>query len=68
MRDVEGVATDGDMQRLSVRWPAWHARLANFLMDDPLHALRGQLGARLAELDRGSPQADLFPLPLAGEG
>ena len=63
LRDVEGVATDGDMQRLSVRWPAWHARLANFLMEDPLHALRAQLGARLAELDRGSPQQDLFAPP-----
>ena len=58
--DAEGVAADGDMPRLSVRWPAWHARLANFLMEDPLHALRAQLGARLAELDRGSPQQDLF--------
>lgn len=64
LRDAEGVATDGDMQRLSVRWPAWHARLANFLMEDPLHALRAQLGARLEALDRGSPQQDLFaPLP-----
>ena len=48
------------MDRLSVRWPAWHARLAQFLMDDPLHALRTQLGVRLAELDSGSPQQDLF--------
>jgi hypothetical protein len=68
LRDAEGIAADGDMERLSVRWPAWHARLAQFLMDDPLHALRAQLGARLAELDRGSPQAELFPLPPAGEG
>lgn len=63
LRDAEGVASDGDMQRLSVRWPAWHARLANFLMADPLHALRAQLGARLADLDRGSPQQDLFAPP-----
>ncbi len=48
------------MDRLSVRWPAWHARLANFLMDDPIRALRGQLDARLAALDSGSPQQDLF--------
>ncbi len=60
LRDVEGVPFDGDMDRLSVRWPAWHARLAQFLMDDPLHALRTQLGVRLAELDSGSPQQDLF--------
>ena len=60
LRDGEGVPVDGDMDRLSVRWPAWHARLAQFLMDDPLHALRAQLGARLAQLDSGSPQQDLF--------
>ena len=60
LRDSEGAPADGDMDRLSVRWPAWHARLAQFLMDDPLHALRAQLVARLAELDAGSPQQDLF--------
>ena len=60
LRDVEGVPFDGDMDRLSVRWPAWHARLAQFLMVDPLHALRAQLGTQLADLDSGSPQADLF--------
>ena len=60
LRDIEGIPFDGDMERLSVRWPAWHARLAQFLMDDPLHALRGQLATRLATLDHGSPQQDLF--------
>lgn len=60
LRDAEGLASDGDMDRLSVRWPGWHARLAQFLMDDPLHGLRAQLGVRLAELDSGSPQQDLF--------
>ncbi|HWS78328.1 MAG TPA: glycosyltransferase [Thermomonas sp.] len=60
LREAEGVPVDGDMDRLSVRWPAWHARLAQFLMDDPLHALRAQLGTRLAQLDSGSPQQDLF--------
>ena len=68
LRDGEGLPFDGDMDRLSVRWPAWHARLAQFLMADPLHALRAQLATRLTQLDAGSPQADLFPLPLAGEG
>ncbi len=62
--DVEGIPFDGDMDRLSVRWPAWHARLAQFLMDDPLHDLRArlaaQLAAQLAGLDRGSLQQDLF--------
>ena len=60
LRDAEGGPLDGDMDRLSVRWPAWHARLAQFLMDDPLHALRAQLGMRLAGLERGSVQQDLF--------
>jgi len=60
LRDMEGAPFDGDMDRLSVRWPAWHARLANFLMEDPLHGLRARLGTRLAELDAGSPQQDLF--------
>lgn len=66
-RDVEGQPAEGDMDALSVRWPAWHAQLAHFLMDDPLRGLRRQLDTRLAELDLGSPQADLFPLPPAGE-
>lgn len=60
LRDVEGAPFDGDMDRLSVRWPAWHARLAQCLMDDPLRGLRAQLGVRLAQLDAGSPQQDLF--------
>ncbi|MEO5962372.1 MAG: glycosyltransferase [Thermomonas sp.] len=63
LRANEGHALDGDMQRLSVRWPAWHARLAHFLMDDPLAGVRAQLGERLASLDSGSPQPDLFALP-----
>lgn len=71
LRDDEGHPFAGDMDRLSVRWPGWHARLAQCLMDDPLQALRVELTQRLAALDGldlGSPQADLFPLPLAGEG
>ena len=60
LRAGEGHALDGDMERLSVRWPGWHARLAQFLMEDPLHALRMQLGAELAQFERGSPQRDLF--------
>lgn len=69
LRDGEGHPVEGDMDRLSVRWPSWHARLAQCLMDDPLQALRLELGQRLASLDRRvglereSPQADLFPLP-----
>ena len=68
LREVEGVPADGDMDALSVRWPAWHAQLAHFLMDDPLRALRARLGTRVVERDTGSPQADLFPLPPTGEG
>ena len=63
LRDIEGAAQDDDMQRLSVRWPNWHARLAHFLMEDPLHGLRGELRQRLARLDAGSPQQDLFAAP-----
>ena len=60
LRNDEGHAQVGDMDRLSVRWPAWHARLANFLMDDPLRGLRTQLQETLVGLDSGSPQPDLF--------
>ena len=63
LRDNEGRSSDGDMDRLSVRWPAWHARLASCLMDDPLRGLRMQLQGTLARLDSGSPQSDLFALP-----
>ena len=59
-RDVEGVPSDGDMAALSVRWPAWHARLAHFLMDDPLRLLRERMGVALARLDGAPPQPDLF--------
>ncbi|RZL91492.1 MAG: glycosyltransferase, partial [Variovorax sp.] len=60
LRDDEGRAADEDMDRLSVRWPAWHAQLANFLMHDPLQAMRRQLAAELAGLDHAPPQPDLF--------
>lgn len=60
LRAAEGVPSDGDMDTLSVRWPAWHARIAQCLMDDPQRALREQLGDALARLQRLPPQADLF--------
>ncbi|MEG2940859.1 MAG: glycosyltransferase [Thermomonas sp.] len=63
LRDVEGLPSDGDMDMLSVRWPAWHARLANVLMDDPLRALRERLVQSLAQADDPPPQADLFADP-----
>ncbi|HSD17063.1 MAG TPA: glycosyltransferase [Thermomonas sp.] len=59
-RGVEGLPADGDMDALSVRWPAWHAQLAHFLMDDPLRALRERMGDALARLDSVPPQPDLF--------
>lgn len=61
LRDDEGHPVAGDMDRLSVRWPGWHARLAQCLMHDPLQELRKQLHDTLAGLDTSSPQADLFP-------
>src|SRR5690606_35239107 len=36
-RGGEGGPYDGDMDALAVRWPAWHQRLATFLMHDPVH-------------------------------
>lgn len=56
----EGAMIDGDADALAVRWPGWHARLANFLMRDPLHALRVRLTERCAELERADGQHDLF--------
>ena len=63
LREREDLPADGDMDALAVRWPGWHARLANFLMDDPLYARREQLGKELARLRRLPPQADLFAAP-----
>ena len=60
LRNVEGVPTDGDMEALSVRWPAWHAQLAHFLTDDPLRPLRERLGETLARHEGAPPQPDLF--------
>jgi hypothetical protein len=59
-RQHEGAMIDGDVDALAVRWPGWHARLANFLMRDPLHLLRTRLTERCAELDRADSQHDLF--------
>ena len=41
------------------RWPAWHPRLAAFLMDDPLAALREELSRRHAEAGGPAAQAQL---------
>ena len=40
MRRTRARPADGDLDALAARWPGWHARLAGFLMDDPLHAAR----------------------------
>ncbi|QNN71594.1 glycosyltransferase family 2 protein [Thermomonas carbonis] len=60
LREVEGKPAEGDMDALSVRWPAWHAQLAHFLMDDPLRALRERMAEALAGDDGTPPQPDLF--------
>lgn len=59
-RRGEGVPADGDMDRLAVRWPDWHARLAQFLMQDPLRGTREQLSRLLATLAPSDLQGDLF--------
>ncbi|MCC8362549.1 glycosyltransferase [Lysobacter sp. A6] len=59
-RPGEGLPDDGDMDALAARWPAWHARLAQFLMDDPLRAVREDLQSTLATLGPPAPQRELF--------
>ncbi|HEY0660785.1 MAG TPA: glycosyltransferase [Lysobacter sp.] len=59
-RRAEGVPFDGDLDALAVRWPDWHARLAGFLMGDPLREARTQLGALLASVGPPDVQRDLF--------
>jgi hypothetical protein len=59
-RGGEGGPADGDLDALAARWPAWHARLASFLMDDPLHGTRAALTAALAQAEPRSPQRELF--------
>jgi len=49
MRGGEGGPADGDLDALAVRWPAWHARLADFLMHDPLAHAREELRTRYAD-------------------
>ena len=56
----EGVPCDGDLDVIAARWPAWHARVANFLMDDPLRATRAQLEHLVAAIGPPDAQGDLF--------
>ncbi len=59
-RGGEGVPADGDLDLLASRWPAWHARLAEFLMQDPLYAQRDRLHSLYAEVGPLEPQRELF--------
>ena len=65
-RGGEGGPDEGDLDALAARWPAWHSRLAGFLMHDPLHDAREHLQVLHAQL-RHSPQHDLFAAPVAAE-
>ncbi|MGY1410168.1 MULTISPECIES: glycosyltransferase family 2 protein [unclassified Luteimonas] len=62
-RGGEGGPADGDMDALGARWPGWHPRLANFLMDDPLRQVREQLVQRNADAEGPRLQQELFPVP-----
>ncbi|MGN6224458.1 glycosyltransferase family 2 protein [Pseudoxanthomonas sp.] len=59
-RGGEGLPGDGDMDAINARWPAWHARLANFLMEDPVRALRERLSSLYLEAGAPEPQRELF--------
>lgn len=59
-RGGEGLPADGDMDTINARWPAWHARLANFLMEDPVRGLREQLTSLYLEAGAPEPQRELF--------
>lgn len=64
-RGGEGVPAEGDMDRIAARWPDWHARLARFLMADPLREARERLAARFAEIGPLPPQRELFEVDAA---
>jgi hypothetical protein len=59
-RASEGLPFDGDMDAIAARWPAWHARLAQCLMDDPLRATRERLSVEFAKVDSPERQQVLF--------
>jgi hypothetical protein len=61
-RRGEGRPLGDDIETLAARWPGWHARLAQFLMQDPLHALRDALGRAHAGAELRT-QPDLFAPP-----
>lgn len=59
-RSGEGAPADGDLDLLAARWPAWHSRLAEFLMRDPLSLQRERLHGLYAEVGPLEPQRELF--------
>lgn len=56
----EPVVDSEDQEALIARWPAWHARVLQFLLEDPLKATRAQVLQRLLNVDAQGPQPDLF--------
>ncbi|HVI58898.1 MAG TPA: glycosyltransferase [Luteimonas sp.] len=60
-RGGEGGPADGDLDALAARWPGWHARLAGFLMHDPLAAERRALSRAYELVDAPAAQHELFP-------
>jgi hypothetical protein len=59
-RGGEGGPAEGDMDAINARWPAWNARLANFLMQDPLRGPRERLSQLDAHSGLPEQQRDLF--------
>lgn len=56
-----GLAPGGDnLQRLLVRWPDYHEKVARFILDDPLRGLREQFSANILGIQNRGPQGDLF--------
>ena len=59
-RGGEGGPAEGDMEAINARWPAWNARLANFLMQDPLRESRQRLASLYGEAWVAESQGRLF--------
>ena len=59
-RAGEGMPFDGDLDTLNARWPAWNARLAHFLMQDPLRESRERLTSLYAQAGGPEIQRELF--------
>lgn len=57
----EGLAPGGEnLARLNARYPGYNAAIADFILRDPLRALRERLARRLEDLEAASSQRDLF--------